>query len=585
LQAYYRHPHHQQRHQNNPVRSVPINQNSTQPFTVEENRISTSVGNNTQPHFPTTALIRYYPHRLRTRQQYFRENEPPKELDKNKDKLYLAANIYYQFKHYEEESRKWKIYEQVASRKEQIDISMTEIDEIPIARPFIERHSKILNLTLSDSDSNSNSNKDKGRASSASGENSSDSEEEDKKKRKLQDTSISPKDKDKDKETRVSLRKSKGKSRKKNKVPIENDPRAPEGSPILVRNEIEDRAVVVQTARPDTPASPNAKRRRLFTHEFRPPRDTRTKRIALQPEEPTPALPRTPPGIAGPPILSPRQSIPRTTVSRQAPITSSPMEQDKVVESVPFSLDSFEFPIIPIECKFHFKFFRVEATASTIKDHREFLEKKARQQRIAFERTIRQLDEQAREIARQYIESSIEPLIDSLVKSNQKRLDNLVLDQMREKAMRTIENKATRENKVSIEKAQSRFERGLQLKFQLDKLDKRLNENMPPPALNIIDRLQFRSKELDSEIKEQHSEQWNSIIRKTKLELTTVMRTAKVAEIDKADREHKELADKIPIGLRQAYKDLTHIIQVRQERVAKKKLDFLERRVQKTSVR
>ena len=52
---------------------------------------------------------------------------------------------------------------------------------------------------------------------------------------------------------------------------------------------------------------------------------------------------------------------------------------------------------------------------------------------------------------------------------------------------------------------------------------------LPPPALNIMDKLQFRSKELSSEAREQYSEQWNSIIRKAKLELTSVMRLAKVA--------------------------------------------------------
>ncbi|CAF5132082.1 unnamed protein product, partial [Rotaria socialis] len=61
---------------------------------------------------------------------------------------------------------------------------------------------------------------------------------------------------------------------------------------------------------------------------------------------------------------------------------------------------------------------------------------------------------------------------------------------------------------------------------------------MPPPALNIMDKLQFHSRELSNENKEQYSEQWNSIIRKAKLDLTSIMRIAKVAEIDKSNKEH-----------------------------------------------
>ena len=90
------------------------------------------------------------------------------------------------------------------------------------------------------------------------------------------------------------------------------------------------------------------------------------------------------------------------------------------------------------------------------------------------------------------------------------RLDNLLLDQMRENTIRTIKDKATKENIDRIEQAQQSFDRTLQLKFQLDKLDRQFNENMPPPTLNIMDKLQFRSKELTNEIRDQYSEQYHS---------------------------------------------------------------------------
>ena len=148
-----------------------------------------------QLNIPSRNLIPFYPHKLRTQEQYFRENEPPKELEQHKEKLYLAANHYYQMKHFEEESKKWKIYQQVASRKEQAereDIDMIDVEDIPLARPHRERYSAILNMTITDSDSP----KDKD-SSDSSSRNDSDTEEEDKKKRKLHDTSLSPKDQSK----------------------------------------------------------------------------------------------------------------------------------------------------------------------------------------------------------------------------------------------------------------------------------------------------------------------------------------------------------------------------------------------------
>jgi hypothetical protein len=177
-----------------------------------------------------------------------------------------------------------------------------------------------------------------------------------------------------------------------------------------------------------------------------------------------------------------------------------------------------------------------------------------------------------------YIKDSIDPIIDSVKFSNKKRLDNLVLDQMREKALRTIRSKNDKNSIELVNKAQERFERTLQLRFQLDKLDRRFNENMPPPALNIMDKLQFRSKELDKEVIEQYSEQWNSIIRKTKLDLTSIMRVAKKTEIDKGEREHLELVEKIPVDIRKAYSELVHTVKIRNDRVVQKKMNFLEKR-------
>jgi hypothetical protein len=191
---------------------------------------------------------------------------------------------------------------------------------------------------------------------------------------------------------------------------------------------------------------------------------------------------------------------------------------------------------------------------------------------------MKEFNEESHRIVIQYVKDSIEPIIDSLRKSNQRRLDNLMLDQMNEKALRTIRDKGNKDSLELVDRAKMRFERTLELRFQLDKLDRRLNENMPPPALNIMDKLQFRSRELSNETKEQYNEQWNNIIRKSKLELTTVMRIAKVAEIDKSEKEHLELLEKIPVEIRAAYRELVHTIKIRQDRRVQKKLNFLERK-------
>jgi hypothetical protein len=620
--------------------------NNTQPFSVRTDRAVEQVANNskTHPNFPSKTLINFYPHKLKTQEQYFRDNEPPKEIEKEKDKLYLAANIYYQQRHFEEESKKWKIYEQIASRKEHEsekdgdDILMRDVEEIPEVRPFRERYSAILNMTVIDSDSQDNENSNteqKDESSETDNNNNSDStnnsdiDEEDKKKRKLHDTSLSPTSKEKlTSGIENNIRKKKQKSKKKKKISVENDPRAPEGSPVLLISDSSNRQQGVKTTkntRPDTPQDPYAKRRRLFGHghEHQQEHVIKPQRVARQSEQLQEIeivdLPRTPPGLIEPPIVSPRQSTPRTPVAQPRPLIDSPnpitssvvneiipqhqeiiivepverMEQDRIIHSPSViskdteinRINLFNFPIIPIECMFHFKIFHMRASAQNIAEHREFLEKKMSQQEKELEQLMKGFNQDLHQTVVQYIKNSIEPMIDSLKESNKKRLDNVILDQMREQAIRTIKSKGTKESLEIIEKSQMRFERTLELKFQLEKLDRRLNENMPPPALNIMDKLQFRSRELNKETIEQYTEQWNNILRKSKLDLTSVMRLAKTAEINKSEKEHLELIEKVPVEIRKAYKDLMHTVQMRHDRTVQKKLHFLEKKAIRTVVK
>ncbi|CAF2773893.1 unnamed protein product [Rotaria sp. Silwood2] len=234
-------------------------------------------------------------------------------------------------RHFEEESKKWKIYEQVASRNENElhrdgdDILIIDTEEIPQARPFRERYSAILNMTVSDTDSQSNENSNSEYKEDAGESNdNSETEEEDGKRRMLRDTGISSTSKEKI--DKINIRKTKPKPKKKNTIPIENDSRAPEGSPVLLvshNNSLEQTSQVVQKkTRQDTPVDPTAKRPRFGAHFVKPPRvaprSQQQQEVVIQPEEEEevlPILPRTPPELPASPVLSPRQSTPRTPVA------------------------------------------------------------------------------------------------------------------------------------------------------------------------------------------------------------------------------------------------------------------------------
>ena len=441
------------------------------------------------------------------------------------------------------------------------DVVMIDLEEIPIARPHPERYAAILNVTISDNDANisssSSSRSNNPNSRHRLSELTSDTDEDDeKRKRKLRDTSLSPTDRNRTTTMNV-IRKKKEKSKKKKKTAIENDPRAPVGSPTLTLNRSREQSGQAEVRRPDTPSSPPSKRSRLFAHTFKPPRNPPPPPSATTPPPPPtlslpsspPTLPRTPPGLPLPPVISPRQSTPRTpitapqplsemneqqqhqqheeqtvtTVTREMTVTNrieqeeraAPMEQDSNQSHSPSAIpkdydasrfNRFDFPIIPIECKYHFKAFRVDASFEAISAHCEFLEKKAKRIEKELEQLLAHFSKEKHRTVIEYTKKCVDPIIETVKKANQQRLDNLLLDQMNEQARQVIREKATRENIEQINLAQQRFERTLHLKFQLDKLDRRFNENMPPPALNIMDKLQFRSRELADDAKEQYSE-------------------------------------------------------------------------------
>ncbi|CAF5107099.1 unnamed protein product, partial [Rotaria sp. Silwood1] len=194
-----------------------------------------------------------------------------------------------------------------------------------------------------------------------------------------------------------------------------------------------------KSTRQDTPADPSLKGPRLFARVFKPPvpaqRSQQQQDIVI--ESNTNDLPKTPPGLVEPPVLSPRQSTPKTPIPLPQRFAYSPkivttnddyeindaqvdasdssiriennhMEQDQHMEinkdthspsvvskDMDFNLfNLFNFPIIPIECKYHFKIFNLRANIENIIAHREFLEKKMKQQEKELEELMKKLKEE-----------------------------------------------------------------------------------------------------------------------------------------------------------------------------------------------
>ncbi|CAF3779235.1 unnamed protein product [Rotaria sp. Silwood1] len=242
---------------------------------------------------------------------------------------------------------------------------------------------------------------------------------------------------------------------------------------------------------------------------------------------------------------------------------------------------SFEYAIIPIECRYYFKRMREKCTFEIIKAHQEFLENKYKTLENEREKMLYSLfPNQVRAQVVEFIKNITEKSLDRKKKDNQKRLDNLLLDQMREKATFEIKRTATSVEQEYIQNAHEKFTRTLDLKLQLDKLEKRFVENMPPPSLNSFDKLQLHAKGLKSDDIHLSSlrEQWKNVLRKTKLDLTALMREAKIRELEEANKEYEQLLKKLPDHFREPYDILCHVSGTRHSQFAKRKLNFLAKR-------
>ncbi|CAF1544035.1 unnamed protein product, partial [Rotaria sp. Silwood1] len=221
-------------------------------------------------------------------------------------------------------------------------------------------------------------------------------------------------------------------------------------------------------------------------------------------------------------IISPLQS------STPEPLIRSPSVIPK--NAITTAHIAFDFAIMPIECRYHFKRMRQRCTFEAIKDHQEFLENKYKA--LDNEREEKLHSSFSRHVWTKIVSlvrNIIEKALDNKKNSDQRRLDNLLLDQMKEKAAQQIKHRATLTEQQYIQTLHEKFMRTLDLKLQLDKLERRFVENMPPPSLNIFDKIELHAKglKLDNPCLNTLREQWKNVLRKTKLDLTTLMRRAK----------------------------------------------------------
>ncbi|CAF3424964.1 unnamed protein product [Rotaria sp. Silwood2] len=201
---------------------------------------------------------------------------------------------------------------------------------------------------------------------------------------------------------------------------------------------------------------------------------------------------------------------------------------------------SFECKIIPIECRYFFKKLKQKYTFENIEAHQKFLEKQYKSLEDERENKLKLFfpeEKQAQVIS--LVKNIVEKVLERKQLDDQKRIDNLILDHKREKALQIIRNIGHESVQQYIENLKEKFQRTLDLKLQLDKLEKRFVENMPPPSLNIFDKLQLYAKQLKPDDKNLSSlrEQWKNVLRKTKLELTTLMRQAKIIELEQINKE------------------------------------------------
>ncbi|CAF4419158.1 unnamed protein product, partial [Rotaria magnacalcarata] len=479
-------------------------------------------------------LINHYPHFLRHREEFFRKVSIPVELEKYKEKIFQLSNIHYQTEYLKLEGEKWKIYKISAidkdnknkSNKDHVELMETIIiddndnnnnNTIPISRPSpnglagppgpldLSEYSEFFDDWLSDP---------------IPGQ-----------KRKL--------------------------GHRRDDPPTPPSPRQPP-PPIIPRKTLPPRNVNIPLTGGSVHGSPFSNDRK---HQQRNEQRSFNALLPLERQESN----------------NEERQITIANIARESSMIISPIKSStpEIKEKSPSVIPkngikvttttttdiSFECKIIPIECRYFFKNLKQKYTFENIEAHQKFLEKEYKSLEDERENKLKFFfPEEKRAQVISLVRNIIEKVLEKKQSDDQKRIDNLILDHKREKALLTIRNIGNESAQQYIENLKEKFQRTLDLKLQLDKLEKRFVENMPPPSLNIFDKLQLYAKQLQPDDKHLSSlrEQWKNVLRKTKLELTTLMRQAKMIELEQANKEYDALKKDLPKHLCESHDTICH---------------------------
>lgn len=515
-----------------------LNHLNRQIYTLNEEQHSNSI--------PSKSLIPHYPHFLRHKDEFFRKVTIPAELEQKKEDIFLLSNIHFQTEYFQLEAKKWEVYTIAASnkktveRREPMEIIIEENEELPIPRPSpagLVRHPAPLDF------SDYPELFDEWLPSPKPGD-----------KRKLGQRGDNP--------------------------PTPPSPRPPP-PPIIPRKTLPPRDPNLPLTGGSLPTSPlpdkvnNEQRLRQCSFNALHPSNRSDENEQIE-------SPRAIADIINAPsmIISPIQNS-TPNIQKNSPSAIPKGNKNDVAANKTYS-----FPIIPIECRYFFKHLRQRCTFEAIRTHQCFLQNRYETLSNERETMLHTLfDRQTWTKVVDFTKQNLERTLENKKKDDERRLDNLRLDQVREEGILEINRIASLTEQQYIGKLQDKFKRTLDLKLQYDKLEKRFVENMPPPSLNTLDRIELHAKELSSDNNQLKSlrERWKNVLRKTKLDLTTIMREAKIVEIEQARREYQDLLNRLPEHLKQAYNAIAQVIETRHNQFAKKKLNFLAKRACATS--
>ena len=492
-------------------------------------------------HSVSNSMINYYPHFLRHKQEFFRKITLPDDLIEKKDEIFALSNLHFKSEYFRTECEKWKVYTLAAERKQtkRLDITIDHDESLPVARPSPSGLAgAIPPLDFTDYDEIFNEWLPESTPA---------------RKRKMRDRTDSP----------------------PSPSPIRQPPAVRPRRMLPSRDP--DQPLVGGSLQPSPSSHTNSTENHRSFNCLMP---TDIRAMNLEARANSPVRERESSMVISPIRVAVSEPITVTTTAAAAGTTTT-RSPSVIPKQVPLITRTFKCSVIPIECRYHFKRTKQRCTFETIKQYQGILQRKYQEYENETEMKLQELfgrQEQARivDIVKQIINKPIE----EKNTNDRKRLDNLILDQMKHEALGNIEEKATEQEAEFLNNVYEKFTRTLQLKLQLDKLEKRFVENMPPPSLNIFDKLELRAKELTPDNNELKAiqEQWKNVLRKTKLELTSLMRQAKVAEIEQSKKQYEELKVKVPIPLIESYSVITHVAQIRHDQYTRKKLHFLERR-------